>query len=1183
MSLIPRYAYGVALARLPDGLALARPPIVPAVPGTAPDSPSPDSPPVLYDDGLVGAPSGAPQWPGILDAYVARPAWNVAGVDYHVGIDRTLYPTNASLKNPTSAALPAGCSRNTTTHVWTITGDDVVVDGWDFSLNGGWFVTVDGGSNGVIKNCNFKVTTPSQSGPLYVSNLATNYSIMNNEIDGNGTLNQAIGIGLFTSNGQGTTTVKYNWIKSAYGIGISFSSVIGNEILDIRYNLIEDAGIGFSCGAHGDWIQCYNATGSPVGPSTAEAICKFNLWRQTIPIASGRTQGLSLFSANSGPTSGGCEIETIENNCFIANNDAYVNFAIIVDTTRLITSASLKDNYFDPTNIGSANGGGGDWSFIGNYNGASGGPYNGSVTKTGNTNMLDGTLLDGSAPDSPPVSPDSPPITTGTVVFGPYSLAVDDPESNLTLRHVITPSLFINGAAGATQVRIRHHWGVSSGGACETQMYFGRQAASGDAYDFDGKQVPVTWGGLTHNAQVSNQQVTSDWINLPSDQPFDPSKTYLVSFQLDGSPIVLKIGTGMSGQQGYFAAGVLEAGATTVFGYSATSAGILFFIEQIEVGDTATPPIDETGPGPFDGTALWPNTTNRPTVSGGVLSFVGPASGGATSTSDVRQSVTLTPSGSVSTTSNNQIIQNLDISGSLTILHNNVTVRRCRIKTSSTNGTMIVMNNLTTGSIFEDCEVDGSMNTYCGWNVPVAPSWGNAIIRRCYIHGMENGITGNPSNLSVLDCLLGPWGNAGNASCDSDGIELYASDNILIRHNTFDAAGSQTTNIGLNSCLNLSNLGPVTNVTVDNNHFNNTGEFGSKICDDNRFTAGAVQWSCTNNGFINIGSLNYRLGHSTPSPNSGNYGSNNVNAHLGVLVDGTGVLPGNDTVTDGTVGAPVGATIPHPTLLDAYPNRPPWNVAGVDYGVGPHSGITFKDPTVTPPAGTSYSNPTLGVLTDNVVIDGYDLTKNNGVKVFCDHNNLTISNCLIGGSNYANDGAGAIYFTGQNITVKNCWVNMRGAATSGGTATTIMFLYPGFGATDTSGNVVLQYNYFSNYTQHIIELLNSAHVDYRFNFIDDTLVSPGAHMNWLQWSNNDCYPVVKFNTARQVSLNAAEGFQFYTTTTLPALAQDNYVDPTSLIVPGTSGKGLFYPGSFAGWTITGNIDMRNGNPMNNAS
>ena len=152
-------------------------------------------------------------------------------------------------------------------------------------------------------------------------------------------------------------------------------------------------------------------------------------------------------------------------------------------------------------------------------------------------------------------------------------------------------------------------------------------------------------------------------------------------------------------------------------------------------------------------------------------------------------------------------------------------------------------------------------------------------------------------------------------------------------------------------------------------------------------------------------------------------------------------------------------------------------------------------------------------------------------------------------------------------------------------------------------------------------MLNSAHVDYRFNFIDDTLVSPGAHMNWLQWSNNDCYPVVKFNTARQVSLNAAEGFQFYcnatgtmhnaicsnnticfpgasqtgsypfngstgganTTTTLPALAQDNYVDPTSLIVPGTSGKGLFYPGSFAGWTITGNIDMRNGNPMNNAS
>jgi len=361
---------------------------------------APDSPP-LYDDGFVGAPAGTPQWPDILDAYVARPAWYVAGVDYHVGIDRTLYPTNASLKNPTSASLPAGCSRNTTTHIWTITGDNVVVDGWDFSLNGGWSVTADGGSNGVIKNCNFKVTTTSQGGPLYVSSSATNFSILNNEIDGNSTLNQAIGIGLIGINAKGTTTVKYNWLKSAYGIGIVFSSIFGGETLDIRYNLIEDAGIGFSGGAHGDWIQCYNATGSPIGPSTAEVICKFNLWRQTIPIASGRTQGLSLFSANSGATSGGCEIETIENNCFIANNGAYVNFAIIVDTTRLITSASIKDNYFDPTNIGSANGGGGNWSFIGDYSGGNGGPYNGSVTTTGNTSMLDGTRLDGSAPQYP--------------------------------------------------------------------------------------------------------------------------------------------------------------------------------------------------------------------------------------------------------------------------------------------------------------------------------------------------------------------------------------------------------------------------------------------------------------------------------------------------------------------------------------------------------------------------------------------------------------------------------------------------------------------------------------------------------------------------------------------------------------------------------------------------------------
>jgi hypothetical protein len=52
-----------------------------------------------------------------------------------------------------------------------------------------------------------------------------------------------------------------------------------------------------------------------------------------------------------------------------------VNFAIILDTTRLNGTGTVKDNYFDLAGVGSSNGGGGNWSFIGDYNGGNGGPH----------------------------------------------------------------------------------------------------------------------------------------------------------------------------------------------------------------------------------------------------------------------------------------------------------------------------------------------------------------------------------------------------------------------------------------------------------------------------------------------------------------------------------------------------------------------------------------------------------------------------------------------------------------------------------------------------------------------------------------------------------------------------------------------------------------------------------------
>ena len=172
------------------------------------------------------------------------------------------------------------------------------------------------------------------------------------------------------------------------------SSDVGGENWVVQYNVIENAGEGFNSGAHGDWIQTYNAPGA----NTNSFECNFNTFVQNIPISEGRTQGISAFSANSGSNSGGVRTESFNNNTFVATSAAYVNYGIILDTTRLIGTATIENNYFDTSGIGSANGGGGNWDFVGDYNAGNDGPYNGTVTDYGNVDMATGAPLDAAAP-----------------------------------------------------------------------------------------------------------------------------------------------------------------------------------------------------------------------------------------------------------------------------------------------------------------------------------------------------------------------------------------------------------------------------------------------------------------------------------------------------------------------------------------------------------------------------------------------------------------------------------------------------------------------------------------------------------------------------------------------------------------------------------------------------------------
>lgn len=89
-----------------------------------------------YVDGCPAASAGSPQLPTILNGYATRPPWNVAGVDYPVGV-----PAGTSLLDPTTAALPPGCSFSGST-VTCLGSTPITLNGYDFSLHNGTSLTI---------------------------------------------------------------------------------------------------------------------------------------------------------------------------------------------------------------------------------------------------------------------------------------------------------------------------------------------------------------------------------------------------------------------------------------------------------------------------------------------------------------------------------------------------------------------------------------------------------------------------------------------------------------------------------------------------------------------------------------------------------------------------------------------------------------------------------------------------------------------------------------------------------------------------------------------------------------------------------------------------------------------------------------------------------------------------------
>jgi hypothetical protein len=267
-----------------------------------------------YADGSVNAPVGVAQHPTLLNGYFLRAPWKVAGVDYAVGI-----PSGTVLKDPATINM-TGVSLNG--FLVVVTGNNITLDGYDFSLNGGWQVNVQG-LNATVKNSYFKIGSNGNP-PITASSDNLNFTVIYNTIDGSG-LSPTPGSMITNAN-----TIEYNWLENAGQDVINYG-----EPLIVSYNLIDNGG---QASGSSDWLQ--------LGTGDYNLTVSFNtFYQQTNPAAI--TRGIEYDPNNPATLQG-----TIAYNTGVIESQSGVSYFLRVTPSFVVSpGVTVHDNYVDPTGL----------------------------------------------------------------------------------------------------------------------------------------------------------------------------------------------------------------------------------------------------------------------------------------------------------------------------------------------------------------------------------------------------------------------------------------------------------------------------------------------------------------------------------------------------------------------------------------------------------------------------------------------------------------------------------------------------------------------------------------------------------------------------------------------------------------------------------------------------------------
>ncbi len=341
----------------------------------------------VYPDGSSNAPAGTAQFPTLLNKYAHRAPWKVAGVDYHVGIDRTKYPTNANLKTPSSANMPPGCSLSGNTVFVDGTGgvaNGIVLDGFNFGSSFGLQVTA--GNSPTIQNCYFAVNAFACQ---YINNqqgatTAVGGIVQNCEF--NQTQSPAwIAPILVISNASDATNphiIRYNLFTNSqsehFQIHDGFSNGHVTQLYFYnKYNVFHVAGAGAPVGAHGDWTHTW-------GDNMTYCENSFNLYLQDVSGSVAATRGIVDVSEQSR-----ADNLYIKNNTLINVAGSNVQQYASIIGAMIKNLAQVYNNYCDPSGVMGL----GHW-FLDTYTTGTNYPANaGRADLQGNINMNDGSSI----------------------------------------------------------------------------------------------------------------------------------------------------------------------------------------------------------------------------------------------------------------------------------------------------------------------------------------------------------------------------------------------------------------------------------------------------------------------------------------------------------------------------------------------------------------------------------------------------------------------------------------------------------------------------------------------------------------------------------------------------------------------------------------------------------------------